>query len=788
MGMESPVSLRLAAYACATFVATAMSVRADVTVDAPSTVTNGGGVLASGDIITVTPTGSITTTGADAISAWSGGSPVSMLTVINQGAVDAIAGGTGIELVGDDAVITNSGRVTSTDEDAIDVTGNRLRFSNFGTVTGGFGGVVMDGDDAVITNSGAINSDVFGVLLSGDNVTYTQSGTGSVALTGPIVAIGVGVAGDGGMVDIAGTVDASANGGLGVLVQGDDTTVDISGTVLGDLVGVAGIGDRTHVTVTGQVTALTEDGIALDGDDGQISNSGTVTANEIGLFIVGDNGAITNSGTLNSVSVGIAVAGGTGATLTNAGTVTSTMDDGIGSFNDNTTVLNSGTVTAGLDGIFLDGQDNRVTNSGVINAQDDGIDSEGRGGDLIVNSGTIIAVRDGIETDGDGVVVTNSGIVMSGDDAFDLNGANSTLNLQRGTLLRGLLSFDGANGTLNFGPGINAALIHDGGAPENISKNGFLAGTVVFNVNPDQFQVSTDHAHDLTQRMHGYMAVPPEPILKVAQGAISSGARVWTTFDASVSDRGANSRSAGYSTRSATWAGGVMLPSGIGFSLGLDQSISDLSGSFKTTSDSIVAGVHGLHEIGAAQLGWAFLAGLSETTNRRTILVNVGPTFTETGVGKTDAVFFSPAISYAHGVSNGALARVALRYLNVGADGYAETGATNNLTFGKQQNHVWSLSPSIEFPTRDFENGARFDMTAGLDLNHFSGDPVTARFGAAGVSLDPNTDDFEARGFLTARYSSDFRSGWSFASHGEFGLSTLNRADFSVGLGLRRRF
>ncbi|MEO0771879.1 MAG: hypothetical protein AAFZ04_01725 [Pseudomonadota bacterium] len=65
---------------------------------------------------------------------------------------------------------------------------------------------------------------------------------------------------------------------------------------------------------------------------------------------------------------------------------------------------------------------------------------------------------------------------------------------------------------------------------------------------------------------------------------------------------------------------------------------------------------------------------------------------------------------------------------------------------------------------------------------------MTARFGAAGVSLDPNTDDFEARGFLMARYSSDFGSGWSFASHGEFGLSTLNRAGFSVGLGLRRRF
>ncbi|MEO0771880.1 MAG: hypothetical protein AAFZ04_01730 [Pseudomonadota bacterium] len=567
---------RLGICACMIFLGMSVGLQADVTVDGPSTVTNGGVALVSGDTITVTPTGSITTTGADAISAGSGGSPVSMLTVINQGTLETVAGGNGVDLVGNMNSVTN-------------------------------------------TN----------------------------------------------------------------VIRADQAAVEISG------------------------------------NGAQISSSGTVTATQTGFFIVGYDGTITNSGGLSSVSVGMAVVGGTGASLTNTGQITSTTNDGIGSFNDNTTVVNTGTVTAGLDGIFLDGQDNTVTNGGVINAQDDGIDSEGRGADVIVNSGTIITIRDGIETDGDGVVVTNSGIVISSDGAFDLNGANSTLNLQRGTLLRGLLSFDGANGTLNFGPGINAALVHDGGAPANISQNGFLSGTVVFNVNPDQFQVSTDHAHDLTRRMHGYMAAPPEPILEVAQGAISSGARVWTTFDASVSNRGANSRSAGYSTRSATWAGGVLLPSGIGSSLGLDQSISDLSGGFKTGSDSIVAGVHGVHEFGAAQLGWALLAGLSETTNRRTILVNVGPAFTETGVGKTDAVFFSPAISYARELSNGALARVALRYLDVETDGYSEIGATNNLSFGKQQNQVWALSPSIEFPKRVFENGARFDMTAGLDLNHF---------------------------------------------------------------------
>jgi hypothetical protein len=239
-----------------------------------------------GQTITVTPSGSITTTGANAISSDNLG-----VTITNDGSIAVQGASTrGIDSRGDNATITNNSTITTQGQFADAIFSSQAAnatITNSGTITTwgqGSRGIYshggVNGDNAMIINSGAITTrgrDAMGIFSHATNATITSSGT---ITTWGLDSAGIDSRGD--SVTITNSGDVSTQDGLGIYSAGLNASITNAGTI----------------TTPGS----NDSGIRSDGDHATIFNSGRIDSSGIGIESQGDTVVVTNAGWVVSAS------------------------------------------------------------------------------------------------------------------------------------------------------------------------------------------------------------------------------------------------------------------------------------------------------------------------------------------------------------------------------------------------------------------------------------------------------------------------------------------------------
>lgn len=257
-------------------------------------------------------------------------------TVEAGGVLDVSAANT-ITASGDAVSITNNGAISTTGAGSlrgISSTGTNATIINNGTISNSSTGIVgrgifSSGTNATISNSGTISSSnsASGIRSTGDNATISNSGTIS---TGGSTADGISSAGANSTITHSGTITTVATAtGAGIRSSGADGTITISGSVRASgnsLQAIVGSNNQTLNLMPGATIVGTID---LGG--------GT---NVVNVFT--DSGA--RSSTLTIVNAGnVSAAGGDGIVVQNGNTVAIVDPTNLTA---NRTIL--GAVTAGV--------------------------------------------------------------------------------------------------------------------------------------------------------------------------------------------------------------------------------------------------------------------------------------------------------------------------------------------------------------------------------------------------------------------------------------------------------
>ena len=255
----------------------------DVVMSTPVTTTQ---TLDGNDSLSVTASGSISTTGNGAYGIYASGGAN---TITNSGTISTTGvGGWGIYATGGANRITNSGTISTTGDFGYGIyaVGGSNRITNSGTISttsNGGDGISATGGTNTITNSGTISTTGNG----GDGI-YASGGANTITNSGTISTTGF-------------------NGG-GIFVTGTANTITNSGTI--------------------SITGNGDDGISAIEGTNTFTNSGTIsTTRDFGYGISASGGAnrITNSGTISTTgndSYGISAIDGTN-TITNSGKIVS---------------------------------------------------------------------------------------------------------------------------------------------------------------------------------------------------------------------------------------------------------------------------------------------------------------------------------------------------------------------------------------------------------------------------------------------------------------------------------
>lgn len=362
-------TMRLIALLTTTALTPSMPVFADdYVVDVDATTQNAGVILADGDTMEVTETGTITTGGFD----------------------------------GSTIFFSSSDNVTTTNNGTLTTSGND-----------GAGIEARDSDNFVITNTSMIkttgNSSEGVYVIDG---AYTVSTDGYNLITN------------------TGTISTEGSSGTGILVTNTDRVkIDNSGTI--DTLGASSIGISTNFTTNALVfnsggintAGSNAYGFQNNTSSGTVfENTGRITTsgnNAYGLYnrnspdvVLTNNGIISTSG---SQGYGIQNQSSDGATISNNGTLQTTGATAIGVFilnSDNTSFSNSGilhTTGAGAYGLIgSGGSDTEYTNSGyLVSEQSYSIalfdtnavlnlrDPSYLGGAMLLNSGTEVNITTG---------------------------------------------------------------------------------------------------------------------------------------------------------------------------------------------------------------------------------------------------------------------------------------------------------------------------------------------------------------------------------------------------------
>jgi hypothetical protein len=433
------------------------------------------------------------TTSGDQISTGFGGHSV---TISNSGSVQSITGD-GVRLVGRGNTITNDGAIYS-ENDGAEVIGRGAIIRNTGTIIANEGaGIRNSGDNAILTNSGRLEGSS-GIVSSGFNVSLVNAGNIVAKLFG-IVADDAGssllnsgdiIAGDTGIVSMGaaqiinnGTISARTHGAV---FMGGGGTFANTGLVQGHTVGVESTSSAT-VTLTNMGSIL-GNGVAVSLLSGRVVNSGALASGGEGVVGIGTaGGAITvqNGGTITAGTNGIHMDGVTTATIRNDGRIEAgdtgilirnaaalpqiavrstgeiAAETGIEIESNGARVTNTGVIQAATGGIFVTGSDAVLRNAGSITADTDfGIFLRGDELLQILNAGTITATGDGIGVDQSSpkfspAVVRNGGMIQSDQVGVHSVGLDTGISLRNTGMIegdfRGVSAQNGNSTIVNIG-------------------------------------------------------------------------------------------------------------------------------------------------------------------------------------------------------------------------------------------------------------------------------------------------------------------------------------------------
>ena len=215
-----------------------------------NTITNSGtidaaddGIFSNGSNATITNSGII-----DAVDDGIGSNTLSINAIITNSGTITSTTGDGIYSSGADATITNSGTITSTTGDGINSIGAKATITNSGTINAGDDGIRAREADATITNSGTINAADDGITSTGDDAIITNSGI----ING---AFGIYSVGTNTTINNSGTITANkaVRGGFA-----DGLTLNLlKGSQLMGVIDLDGAGDNDTVNVHGGSVSAT---------------------------------------------------------------------------------------------------------------------------------------------------------------------------------------------------------------------------------------------------------------------------------------------------------------------------------------------------------------------------------------------------------------------------------------------------------------------------------------------------------------------------------------------------
>jgi uncharacterized protein with beta-barrel porin domain len=379
---------------------------------------------------------------------------------VNSGTTISVAAGRGI--YGSNVsgwTLTNNGTVSSGSNNGV-LLNSTSTVTNNGSIGGGaVPALQLNGAGSTVNNAGTITSTVSAAtdgtvyLPSGGTVT-NQQGALITATQNPIELNGPGT------VVNAGTLQGT--NGAGIVSQSTLTATNLAtGRIFNGIFDNFGVATVTNAGFIGGTVTM--------GAGGMVTNQAGGTINSTGQGVsVGAAGTVINQagGTITATSQGVYVSGI--ATVTNAGSISSSAAAGVKITAGGIVTNQAGGVISGTDGVLTSTTTGTVVNAGSISGTTIGVYVHG-GGTITNQAGGVISGPSSILiSSGTGLnVVTNAG-TLSGTVSF---GSGGLMANQTGGVIT---TASGAGVFMSFGTLTNAGSI--AGATYGVQIN--HAGTI----------------------------------------------------------------------------------------------------------------------------------------------------------------------------------------------------------------------------------------------------------------------------------------------------------------------
>lgn len=390
-----------------------------------ATATNGTEFASSGELIYITPAGSITAFTHPQLGELNAivniGPSVTDVYVVVDGSVVSTANNTLIFLDQNtaglgrhDVIVGSQGILRAFEGVAVHVKGTQCVVMNAGDIFAESAAILATGNGALVTNTGTITTQSVGI---------STLGTGAHLRNG-------------GLIDVVSS---------GMEAQGDNSHLVNSGTILGGA-GIRSFGDNSYVLNTGTINSddansfgASGGGILIEGgtgsrvvNSGQINSTSSIGVNFLG--VISGTGFLRNSGAITGDLAGVSFSNGFASvstamtwTITNGGEISGRVA-GINAQDGNLALTNSsaGQISAGAgDAITCLGLLN-LTNWGTISATGsggDGIVLGASSGFTEINNFGTISTTNGLGINAASVTVgavflTNHGIIQGAASAY----------------------------------------------------------------------------------------------------------------------------------------------------------------------------------------------------------------------------------------------------------------------------------------------------------------------------------------------------------------------------------
>ncbi len=376
--------------------------------------------------------------------------------------------GNGIEMGGGSNTVDNAGSISAR-QVGVRITGDNFDILNVGSIYGQSRAISVTGNGGAVTNAGSLRAASVAVAYTGVNASITNSGQINAT------SDGVTVVGDSGFVGNTGTI---VTGVTGVSITGTSARISNMGQVHAQLTALDAVGNLAQIINDGTIFGRTV-GAKINGNDSIIRNTGLVSGFD-GLALLGDTGRVTNTGTVSATNVAI-VTSGTDAIVQNTSTGHLTSDavsDGVVSagVSGNFTLQNAGSIEGNAAGVFVLDQGSpaptlaRITNTGSITggtqALSIGVDTAN-----ILNRGTMTG---GINSIANTQALSAMTIINEGTLRVDGFGASVAI-----------LGNTGVDTLRNLGSVLGNVVLGDG--VDLVTNDGLIRGTVDLGAGTDAY-------------------------------------------------------------------------------------------------------------------------------------------------------------------------------------------------------------------------------------------------------------------------------------------------------------